>query len=384
MAQDSRVPQALIQNLWDTKLQKEVESEDIYDNYRGEIKSDGSLPNAIIVVKKATGVTTAVMGLVQALSGAGVTGRTAVSGTEEELSILDYTLFANEFKHAVKADAFGIDAVANHPYGILGLIGPMLNEYMEKNKGTHRRQAVNQLVSSNTTVAPSSTTQGINANFYVGGVAIASQPAYSDVLSTYSTSINDAIPDSGSVAAANQMTPANLKELEFWVRSIKKIRPLDDGKWVLTIPANQKRILMDEDTGILKHFSSSNQPEMALKGWFGTYGNFHLVEDLRSSMLTATNGSSSTLTWTYTTVNDSRPAVSTLNWDVAHVLGKGAIAELEIERPHFEKDLTQEYGRESRLAAFSNYGCSAVEYQLGTDDVLNQGSAVVLFISSLV
>lgn len=375
MTENSRVTAALIQKFWDTTLEKQVEGQDIFTNYRGEIKADGNLPNAIIAVSKQTGKTTGSVGLVKSLSGSGQTGRTGLSGNEEQLEILDFTMFANEFKHGVNVDAFGIDAVANSPYKILEMAGPMLAEYMEKFKGTHRREALCQRFSSNTTVAPSSTTQHINSNLFVAGVAIASQPAYSEVLATYKTAINAAIPNAPA-QGDNTMTPAVLKELGYWSTNIKRLRPMDDGMLVLTVPANQKRVLMDENNGLLSTFNTSSQPEKALIGWFGRYEKFHLVEDLRSPMVTTAGATD--IIFTYTTVDDSRPAAGQDSWDVGFVLAKGAIAELELERLHFERDLTVEYGRESRLGAFGNYGDQIIEYLDGSTRI-NQGSAIVLY-----
>lgn len=383
MTQDSRVTAALIQKFWDTTLEKQVEGQDIFTNYRGEIKADGNLPNAIIAVSKQRGKTTGSVGLVKSLSDAGQTGRTALSGNEELLEILDFTMFANEFKHGVNVDAFGIDAVANSPYRILEMAGPMLAEYMEKFKGTHRREALCQRFSSNTTVAPSSTTQHINSNFFVAGVALVDQPAYSDTLATYKASINGAIPNS-PVAGENTMNPANLKTLGFWATNVKRLRPMDDGMLVLTVPANQKRELMSElaTAGLLATFNTSSAPEKALTGWFGKYEKFHLVEDLRSPTLLADDAGTD-ITFTYTTVNDSRPAAGADIWDVGFILAKGAIAELELETLHFERDLTVEYGRESRLGAFGNYGDQIIEYADGTDVRINQGSAVVIYDSNI-
>jgi hypothetical protein len=381
MAADSRVGSNLIQKKYDNQLRRAVEAEDIFSQFRGDIKGESVLPGTAIVVSKSSGQTSKVMGLVKSLSGSGKSGRDTVSGSEEKLETQDFTAYANEFKHGTNVDKFGIDAVANKPYGLLQVAVPLLGEFMEKFKGTHRREAFIQRFSSNLTVAPSSQTQHINANFYVGGVAFSSQPAYSDTLSTYATNINTAIPDSPT--SANQMTPAGVKGLEKWLVTQKKIKPMKDGKWVVTVPSNQKYILMDEDSGLGKHFSQSSKPEMALKGWVGTYGRIHFVEDIRSPMLTATDGASSTLVWTYTTVNDSRPSTGADNWDVSIVLGADGAIEYELEALHLEDDPTVEYGREKRTAAFANYGVNLLEYAGATDVRDNFGSAIAIWASEV-
>ena len=375
--QASNVTTALTQKYWDTKLVREIQTTDIFSNYVGPITNHGQLPNQIVAQKHQKGKTTGTMGFIKSLSGAGVSGLTGLSGSEESMVIRDQTIYANEFKWGVENTTFGAEAVANSPYGLLGLAGPLLIEYMEKNLGKHRRQSLVEKYSYNLTGAPSSRTLGLNSNIWVGGVALASQPAYVDTLATYQTAVNTAIPDSPT--SANRMTAANVKLLEDYTRVSAKLEPFAGGRYIVTVPAGQKSTLMDEDTGLLKHFSSSSQPEKALKGWIGSYMQFDFVEDLRSPVLLATDGASSSLTWTYVGADDSRPALATDQWDVGFVLGKGAICELVIEKQHFETDDFTEYGREEKLGAFADYGCNANEFQDGTDAKINQGSIVVLW-----
>jgi len=379
MAQNSRVTDALIQKNYENMLRKTVEGDDIFSQFRADITGEGKLPGSIIAVSKQSGQTSKVLGLIKALSGAGISGRNSLAGNEEKLEILDFTAYANEFKWGVNAEAFGIDAVANKPYALLKLAVPLLGELMEKYKGTHRREALNQRYSSNLVEAPSSRVQHINANLHVAGVAISSQPAYSDTLATYATAINTAIPD--TPAAGNQMTFAAIKTLEKWVLISKRIKPLANGKYIVTVPTNQKYILMDEDSGLGKVFKNSTESMKSLKNWIGEWSRFVFVEDFRNSVLTATDGASSTLVWSYTTVDDSRPTVGADKWDVGYVLGMDALIELELEALHLEKDNTVEYGREQRTGAFANYGDQLLEWADGTDVRRNYGSAVVLYVS---
>jgi hypothetical protein len=356
-----------------------VEGDDIFSQFRGDIKGNNVLPGTIIAVKKQSGQVSRLIPLVKALSGAGISGRNPVSGKEKKLEVLDFEAFANEFKAGVNIDKFGIDAVANKPYALLKVAVPLLGDFMEKFKGTHRREALNQGYSSNLLEAPSSRTQRINSNIFVGGVAIASQPAYVDTISTYAAAINTAIPD--TPAAVNQMNLAGIKLLERFAITQKRIKTMANGKYVVTVPTNQKYILMDETVGLGKFFMASGEPSMLLKNWIGEWSRLMFVEDQRSSMLTAADGGSSTLVWTYTTVDDSRPAPAADNWDVAYLLGPNAVIELELEALHLEDDPTVEYGREKRTAAFANYGDQLYEWQDDTDVRINKGSIVCLFAS---
>lgn len=381
MTANSRMTDNLIQVKYDNQLRKQVEGDDIFSQFRGDVIGKNVLPGSVIAVSKQRGQTSKVMGLIKSLSGAGISGRGTVSGSEKKLEVVDFTAYGNEFKAGVNVDKFGIDAVGNEPYGLLKFAVPLLGDFMEKFKGTHRREALCQRFSSNLTAAPSSVDQHINSNFFVGGVATASQPAYSDTLATYSAAINNAIPD--TPAAANQMNLAGIKKLSEWVVTQKRIKPCKDNKYIVTVPTLQKYILMDESTGIGK-LTLQTENRYNLKNWIGEWDNLIFVEDLRAPMLTATDGSSpTTLVWTYTTVNDSRPAVGADNWNVSFVLGADAILELELETLHLEDDPTVEYGREKRTAAFANYGDQIIEYSDGTDVRINQGSAVAIFASAV-
>lgn len=377
---NSRVGTNLRQVQYENDLQRTVEGDDIFSQFRGDIKGNNVLPGTIIAVKKQSGQVSRLIPLVKALSGAGISGRNPVSGQEKKLEVLDFEAFANEFKAGVNIDKFGIDAVANKPYALLKVAVPLLGDFMEKFKGTHRREALNQGYSSNLLEAPSSRTQRINANMFVGGVAIASQPAYVDDITQYSKNINNAIPD--APAAVNQMNLAGIKLLERFAITQKRIKTMANGKYVVTVPTNQKYILMDETVGLGKFFMASGEPSMLLKNWIGEWSRLMFVEDQRSSMLTATDGvDNATLVWTYTTVDDSRPAPAADAWDVAYLLGPNAVIELELEALHLEDDPTVEYGREKRTAAFANYGDQLYEWQDDTDVRINKGSIVCLFAS---
>ena len=386
MTANSRVTANLTQVKYDAQLRRAVEGADIFSQFRGDVIGKNVLPGSIIAVSKQRGQTSKVMGLIKSLSGAGIAGRGALAGSEKKLEVVDFTAYGNEFKAGVNVDKFGIDAVANEPYGLLKLAVPLLGEFMEKFKGTHRREALCQRYSSNLTVEPSlsaGAVQHINSNFFVGGVAIASQPAYSDTLATYAAAINNAIPDTTAVAAANQMNLASIKKLSEWVVTQKRMKPYKDNKYIVTVPTRQKYNLMDETTGIGK-LTIQTENKYNLMNWIGEWDNLIFVEDMRAPMLTATDGSSpTTLVWTYTTVNDSRPAPAKDGWDVSFVLGADAILELELEALHMEDDPTVEYGREKRTGCFANYGDQIIEYSDGTDVRINQGSAVAIFASAV-
>ena len=374
---DSRVTGTdLEQRKWDNRLRKPAEAADIFSQFRGDIIGESVLPGTPFVVVKQTGQTTLVMGLVKALNGAGKNGRDALSGSEEKLATIPFTAYSNEFKHGVNQDRFGIDAQANKPYALLEVAVPLLNEYMEKTLGTHRRQGLLQRYSYNLTFAPTSRTQHWNSNFYVGGVAFASQPTYSDTLATYTTNIATAMPASPA-AGANVMNLANIKNLEKWIRTQKRIKPYKGQKYIVTVPTNQKYALMDETTGIGKLTLNTTTNSMNLENWIGSWGSLEFIEDIRSTMLTRVDANN--LTATYTTVDDSRPGTGTTNWDVSFILGADSAVELELEARHLERDNTVEYGREARVGAYANYGVQTLEWPNATDDMENYGSAIAVW-----
>ncbi|MCP3681115.1 MAG: hypothetical protein GY861_00355 [bacterium] len=367
----------LEQRKWDNRLRKPVEAADIFSQFRGDIIGENVLPGTPFVVVKQSGQTTRVMGLVKALSGAGKNGRDALSGSEEKLATIPFTAYSNEFKHGVNQDRFGIDAQANKPYALLQVAVPLLQDFMEKNLGTHRRQGLLQRYSYNLTVAPTSKAQHWNSNFFVGGVAFSSQPAYSDTLATYTGAIATAMPASPS--STNVMNLAAIKKLNKWIKTQKRIKPYKGQKWIVTVPSNQVDYLMDESTGIGKLTINTTTNKYNLENWIGGWGSLEFVEDIRSPMITRV--SSSALTATYTTVDDSRPTVGTANWDVSYILGADAAVELELEMRHLERDNTVEYGREERVGAYANYGVQTLEWSNDTDDMKNYGSAIAVWSS---
>jgi hypothetical protein len=379
MAQDSRVTANLIQKKWDNTLRRAVEASDIFSNFRGDVIGEGSLPGTIIAVKKQNGgATTLSMGLTKALSSAPIVGRSALAGSEQKLEILDFTACANEVKQGTNVDTFGIDAVGNKPYKVVEEAVKQLGMYMEKVKGLHRREALIQRYSSNLVVAPTSKVQHYNSNFYVGGVAFSEQPEYSDTLATYVANIVSAIPD--TEVAANQMNFDGVRNLEKWAKTQKKIKPLANGKYVVTVPTNQMYTLMSEKDGLGGVFNQSGEPSMALRNWVGEWSSLMFVEDIRSPAILAT---SATLAVTYTSVDDSRPVAGAGIWDVSFLLGADAVLELELEPINMREDKSIEYGREGRTGAFTTYGDQIIEYSDGTDVMNNYGSAVALFASEV-
>lgn len=374
----SNVTTNLEQQYWETRLDREVQYDDIFGPFVGMIKNYGdSLPTSIIAQTFQSGKATGTIGLVKELSGAGTTGATNLAGNEETIDFLDFTLIANEYKHGVNTTKFGLQAVKNHPYGVRGLANPLLITFMQKGLGLHRRQCLIEGVSSNLVVAPTSATARINSNVWVGGIAASAQPVYSDTLSTYATNINDAIPD--TPGAGNRMTRANIKLLEEHIRVVAKLKPLKGGRYIITVPAGQRTNLMDETSGLLETFMNSSSPNKALTGFVGSYGTLDFIEDLKSPVLLADDGTSSTLVWTYVGANDSRPTIATDQWDVGFALGQGAIAELILEKQHFETNNFTNYGQDEHLGAFADYGVNLLQFQDGTDAKINSGSIVCLW-----
>ena len=374
----SDITTALEQKYWDTKLYREVQSDDIFSPFTGMIKNYGdALPSSIIVQTFQSGKATGTVGLVKELVGAGISGDGALAGNEEDMIFRDHTVNANEFKHGVNTEKFGLQAVKNSPYGVRGLANPLLITYMQKNLGMHRRQGLVQGYSANLTASPTSLTQYLNSNFYVGGVAETLQPAYVDTLATYATAINTAIPDSPT--AAHRMTKANVKKLEEHVRTSAKIKPLKGGRYIVTVPSGQAATLMDETTGLLQTFIGSSSPNKSLAGWIGSFGTLDFIEDLKSPVLLAADGTSAVLVWTYIGASDSRPAIATDQWDVGFVLGEGSVIELVLEKQHFETNNFTNYGQDERLGAFADYGVNLLEFQDGADAKINSGSIVCLW-----
>lgn len=394
----------LQQKRWDTKAVMETAVIDILSDYSGIY--DGkkrTVPNAVVVKFDLKGKRAGVMTMLKKISGSGVTGRDVLLGNEQDQDTREQLIMANDVAQAIGTEQYGIDANEKSPYGLLPMVQPQLTDWLKEIRGQYMRQALLQKYSVNLTVAPHSLTQVWNENILVKNVALLTdvantanvQPDYQSAASAavYLEMVGDAITSAGSTAAAN-WDVRFLNRIIYWATVVKKIEPMDNGKYVVLVPSKQASLLKDPQstTSIPGLFINSNVMEFANVGssqYLGDFGPLMLFEDPRAPIVKrgGSNGS-----WTLTAYykgagdDDDRLGVTGDVYDVGFLCGKMSLIEGEYEAPHFEDEL-QNYGKIKGIGIAAGFGFQrSVWLNDSTSETrtktINQSSMALLAFSS--
>lgn len=360
----------LQQKRWDTKAVMETSLIDVLSDYTGVY--DGkkrSMPNAVVIKFDLKGKRAGVMTMLKKISGAGVTGRDILLGNEQDQDTREQLVVANDVAQAIGTEQYGIDANEKSPYGLLPMVQPQLTDWMKEIRGQYMRQAGLQKYSINLTVAPHSLTQAWNENILVKHVVMTTaasndQPDYQNSASAaaYLEEIGDALNAAGTTAAAN-WDVQYLNRMIYWATVVKKIEPLDNGKFLVLVPSRQATLLKDPQatTSIAGLFINSNVLEFANVSkdqYLGDFGPLMLFEDPRAPIVKLTGADAS---WAVTAYykgagdDDDRAGVTGSVYDVGFLFGKGAIIEGEYESAHFEDEL-QNYGKIKGIGIAAGFG----------------------------
>jgi len=360
----------LQQKRWDTKAVMETSVIDVLSDYSGNY--DGkkrSMPNAVVIKFDLKGKRAGVMTMLKKISGAGVTGRDVLIGNEQDQDTREQLVVANDVAQAIGTEQYGIDANEKSPYGLLPMVQPQLTDWMKEIRGQYMRQAALQKYSVNLTVAPHSLTQAWNENILVKNVVMTSaaandQPDYQNSASAaaYLEEIGDALNAAGTTAASN-WDVRFLNRMIYWATVVKKIEPLDNGKYLVLVPSRQATLLKDPQatTSIAGLFINSNVLEFSNVGkdqYLGDFGPLMLFEDPRAPIVKMTGADGS---WALTAYykgagdDDDRAGVTGSVYDAGFLFGKGAIIEGEYESAHFEDEL-QNYGKIKGIGIAAGFG----------------------------
>ena len=348
----------------DLKLRDEVLMDDPFEAlatpvvYTDEPKT---IPDACMVkVTAPTGTFTKAITTLKALSGDGVEGREQQLGNEDVQSMRTLNVYANNFSKAVNVERYGIDAKEMDAYSIRDRVRPQLTRWGKEVMGRYKREAICELFSSNLVKAPTSVTQGLNANiFYVG---VNDPVAYSSNPATYATNVVNAKP--GTPDATNRLSQAALNELIEKIQIQRNIEGVEMGgktRWVLMVPTRQKKYILSPATGgnssfydTLKDGDVRGMNNRLLKHVIGEYGPLLMIEDPRSPIATVNGG----VSFAYKGPGDTEDrdfTASNNNFDVAILMGKGAIYEYTMEEMHFEDEL-QDYKKNQGIGSFCTKG----------------------------
>jgi hypothetical protein len=344
----------LLRRRWDTRLVMEAGINDVLSDFTGlyDGKKKKAPRNSIIIQYDLKGLRSGVMGLMKRISGAGVTGRSTLVGNEVDPDTREQIVYANDYRHAINTEQYGVDANDKEPYGILEFSQPLLSEWVAEMRGKYAREAAVEKYSVNLTVAPHSLTKVWNENILIKGVTISTtdQPNYQAAAdaAAYLEDIGDAL-DAGSTTS-NVWDVTFLNRIIYWATVVAKIKPRADGKYTVLVPSPDAARLKDPQatTSIAGLFKDSNVMSLAEVGssqYLGTFGPLDMFEDPRYPILGAggSNGS-----WTLTAYykgagdDDDRTSAAGVQYNVGLIFGEGGIINGKYMYPKFVDEL-QDY-----------------------------------------
>ena len=369
------------------KLQMESVLDDIFEDLGSDVVGvEGknlSVPDAIFLKLEgmATGTRQITVPVLMTLSGAPTVGPLTPVGAEVKQNLKYATFKYEEYSFAVASEEWGTLANDMAAYGVFEMIQPQISLYMKELRGERIREALLLTHCSILTGASSPVeTAKWNKNWFVANTDIGSQPVYDSTLADFTEAIGDVLEAATTTAggAEANINLNYLRALDHYATNYLKIEPIMVGgkkTYVVLVPSSQVFKLTSTDSGSLGEFHKGvyrkNEDEMAYRGVIDRVGSLLLVEDQRYPTITQTGSDGS---WAIAAsflkpgdVDNRNKAVynstSNKSFDIGFLLGKGAVAEMEVQGLHFETE-SQHYGRDRGTGAFGESGISLVEYDL--------------------
>jgi len=379
----------LQQESWDNMLRMESMTRDIYEDFEGTFSDNKqALPSGIIAnVKLAPSKNKHTVGLLKNVSGAGVTGTGTQLGQEKDQEVKEMTIYANDVSQALNTERYGLNAHDKEAYRILEAVQPQLSRWHKEIRGKYIREALLERYSINLTVAPTSQVKRWNENIFIKGVTFAAQPAYDSTNADYETNITAA----ATAGTGGQWDVTFLNALNHWITAIKKLEPMENGRYAVSVPARQAMFLKDPGAtnsiaGLFKDSHVVEAGTNAYKWYLGSYGEMDLYEDPRSPVANVNGAALSSFYKGAGDDDDRYTAGGGTDYDVGFVHGKGSVFIPTFDMLHFEEEL-QNYAKVVGVGAFAGYGVNRTVF----DDVgsetdtseINQNSAAIFARTSL-
>lgn len=379
----------LVRESWDLRLQDESQERDILTEVAGTYNpKDNSVPNGIVMNVDLKGVNNMQIGLLMDLTAAGTQGDGTVT---TEAQVLKYfNTYAANVRHGVPNDMFGREANLLEPYDMLGRATGQIAKWMKAREGKHARQACVQRISDNLVLAPNSLTAGLNRHINIKNLTNAQQPAYSATLNTYTSNVYTALGTAGTSSAA-YLTPQYLTRIPYYAASIYKIKPMNDGTYILLTGSRNLQNLMNlGDTTSLASLQrtalSTKYAEQAFMQSPGQVGSVVLIEDPRYPILVRDTADTSVRAY-YRDVGDTDDRNSytisgtTTVYDVDILLGKGGLTKSTAMKLRFDEDYS-DVGRIRELVASQTYGYQVTEFDNDSQTATSRiGQNCALFVS---
>jgi hypothetical protein len=392
----------------DKKLQMESVLDDIFEDLGADVVGTGDeakvVPDAIFlkIGAQPTGTRQVTIPFLQALSGDPTIGPFTPVGREAKQNLKYATFKYQEYSFAVAHTAWGTTYNDMSVYGVFEKIQPQISQYMKEFHGQRIREALllthdSVLTTLNPTGGTPVEEASFNKNWFISNTEVHLQPQYDSVLQDFVNTIGSVMVAAASDHATNpeatEISLNYLLALEYYATNYLKIDPIIvSGKktYVVLIPSTQVQKLKSNTSGqlgdIYTSMVRSSEDEMRYTGVLGRVGSLLLVEDQRYPTLVRTDdGTNHTLTPTFVKPGNVDGRAKTPSgderWDVGFLLGKAAVAELEVQPLHFETE-EQNYGRDRGTGAFGESGISLVEYDVDEGSVSdtskeNKGSIVL-------
>ena len=376
----------LVTEAWDAKLLEESALGEIFNQNQGIFNENTKqVPDSISVkVSGGKGETKRTFGMINRLDGDGlISAAQDLRGNEEAQTTREMTVYGQEWYHGVPTEDYGLKKVEQDPYGIYKRAQPQLSTWAAETRGRMQRQALLEGWDGKQTDATYGITalQGAvryNPNFWVAGAT--STVTYD---STHADHVTNIVND---LASATDLDVAVLNEIEVLATEFELEPVTINGKqmFVLLIGSRQKKALRTPAANsffeTLKDADVRGANNRALSGVLGAYGNLLICEDPRMATF---NNNAGTVSYGYKGPgsSDGRNIAGGTNYDVAMLLGKGAMVDYTIENLHFETEI-QKYNRQMGIGAFATQGYTRRDYDNLTTPtnttIRNQSSATIL------
>jgi hypothetical protein len=395
---------------YDKLLQERALPEDIFftfgGNYSDKMKSIPNgiymkIPGAMAQAYKAT------FPLLMPLSGAAEYGIGTDPITNAEQQVLkEFIAYYNDYDKSVKNFLYGIEAIQVSAYDILGKVTPAISLFLKEMFGYWIRYCLINGYSPNLFASPTPGSLSVvpHPNTLCAGLATtAMQPAenYTNNNALMASIIACAMQNIPATTGG-ALTPKTVRSaLSYFTTGTKHpLKPLDIGgqsMFILTVPTSQKNYILDPSvSGSLGSTWQAisrymGQDEASLPQYLGTVDNVILIHDPRAPIAVpfGTGSGSSTSSGTNAVyvdeyllpgLNDQRTALGTTDvMEACFFLGKGAVADLEPEPPHYEMELQMTKKYQVKNAAGSR-GFNRMDYDLSTatsTSKINQSSGII-------
>lgn len=308
-----------------------------------------------------------------------------------EILRLKYAQFhAGDWSHAVAGDKYGIDFREMSPLKVYNFVKKLLAQWKGEVTGHMIRSAIFETRSFHLTKAPLSLTQPLNPNWFVPGLADASQPGYDSTAATHEENI-------GAALAAVTYTDCYLNvsrilDLAEYLKDqyIGTTEQAGTPVYLLYLHPDEIQYNIDpsKSDSWAKYWNSSGAaPDInkVVPGSIGMIGDSIVcVRDQRAPTISLSGNSADyTVGIGYqkqgrsTTRTTARTANTNFNGN--YVLGKMALGRYESENPHYEEQL-DEFKKIINVGYVGAEGYELVNWDIdtATDDTMQSEGTYII------